>query len=550
MKDDKKTFKKTVRNYRKYMVLAMSLVMAMLIWGDFSQFNKVDSTIKTAVQVERRERTPEVSDKLLLNGELVAFCENVDIQTLKEDVSKELEKRLGYNYDEEVPLDIQKKVEKRGRILSKYELVQKASDMVYNSIDKFKKQAYLMKIGDDFVVALNTEEELKEALDYAKSKYLDADGATTISLVKDERNPLVLSPVLKLNRKVEEKNLVSSTRNGGNAEVADKIKQKQIVEAHFATDILVVKAHVYEDEIKDLTTAKQLITKENEKEKKYVVKSGDYPETIAKKNDMATEKLYQLNPGLKNRDKAIQVGEELTVMVPQPELSVAVTEVLVYEEPIEFGVSYEKDDNKLVGTEEVKFAGEAGVKKITVNIRKVNGKEVERKVAKEEVIKEPKNKIILKGSKPKPKPVPVKKKTKAKSVKRSSGGGRVTGRFSRPLSRYVVTSPFGARRRYGYHKGIDLAAPIGTPVKAADGGVVISAGRRRSFGKLVTIDHGNGLISMYAHNSSILVRVGQKVSKGQLIAKVGNTGRSTGPHLHFEVRVYGRSVNPSRYVRF
>ncbi len=98
-----------------------------------------------------------------------------------------------------------------------------------------------------------------------------------------------------------------------------------------------------------------------------------------------------------------------------------------------------------------------------------------------------------------------------------------------------------------FHTGLDIPAPKGTPVTSFDDGTVIYSGVQGSYGNTVMINHGNGVVTLYAHNSSLNVSVGQKVKKGQVIAKVGSTGRSTGPHSHFEVRVNGQHTNPLSY---
>lgn len=135
------------------------------------------------------------------------------------------------------------------------------------------------------------------------------------------------------------------------------------------------------------------------------------------------------------------------------------------------------------------------------------------------------------------------------STSRSTTSAKNLGiSFVRPTSG-VVTSRFGAR--WGRtHTGIDIGAPTGTPIKAAAGGTVIFSGWKGTLGKLVVVSHGNGVQTYYAHCSSLLVSSGQIVSAGQLIAKMGNTGRSTGPHLHFEIRSNGYAINPQSYIGF
>lgn len=116
-----------------------------------------------------------------------------------------------------------------------------------------------------------------------------------------------------------------------------------------------------------------------------------------------------------------------------------------------------------------------------------------------------------------------------------------------------ITDEFGYRkdpftRRTKYHGGIDIGADSGTSIKAAASGKVILAERTSGYGRAVKIDHGRGIITLYGHASKLLVKEGQTVKKGDVIAKVGSSGRSTGPHLHFEVLLYGTPVNPIQYL--
>lgn len=122
-----------------------------------------------------------------------------------------------------------------------------------------------------------------------------------------------------------------------------------------------------------------------------------------------------------------------------------------------------------------------------------------------------------------------------------------------PVNYPYLSSSFGWRRnpvtgRHAMHEGLDFAAPKGTPIHASSGGVVTEARYRPGYGKLVEISHGNGLVTRYAHASSIKVKTGDLVEKGQLIARVGSTGRSTGSHLHFEVRMAGHPLDPTLFL--
>jgi murein DD-endopeptidase MepM/ murein hydrolase activator NlpD len=122
-----------------------------------------------------------------------------------------------------------------------------------------------------------------------------------------------------------------------------------------------------------------------------------------------------------------------------------------------------------------------------------------------------------------------------------------------PVRDRPVVSSFGNRldpftRKRAFHSGIDYPAPTGTPIYASAGGRVIFAGYRPQYGRTVEIDHGGGLVTRYAHASAILVKVGQVVMPEQQIARVGSTGRSTGPHLHFEILRGGRFVDPKVYI--
>ena len=147
-------------------------------------------------------------------------------------------------------------------------------------------------------------------------------------------------------------------------------------------------------------------------------------------------------------------------------------------------------------------------------------------------------------------------KQQATSSSTSSGASSnaVVTSGSWPVPGYSrISSPYGYRIHpvtgaSSIHTGIDIPAPTGTPVTAYDSGTVIYSGVQGTYGNTVMIRHNDGKVTLYAHNSALNVSVGQTVQKGQVVAKIGSTGRSTGPHLHFEIRVNGSHTNPMNYL--
>ncbi len=123
-----------------------------------------------------------------------------------------------------------------------------------------------------------------------------------------------------------------------------------------------------------------------------------------------------------------------------------------------------------------------------------------------------------------------------------------------PMSKGSITSRFGVRtdpfrRRPAMHSGIDFRSPSGQPARATAGGKVISAGYNRGYGYMVEIDHGGGITTRFAHLSKIIAKKGQSVAKGDVVGNTGSTGRSTGPHLHYEIRVNGKAIDPMTFIR-
>jgi len=259
----------------------------------------------------------------------------------------------------------------------------------------------------------------------------------------------------------------------------------------------------------------------------YTVQSGDTVSGIAYKYDTSVSAIEAANPDLVA--EKIKIGDEITVSASIPTLSVKETVVEEYTRAVGYETVKETTDDLYTTQSRVKRAGVNGEAAVTAEVVYVNGQEEERTVLEWINISEPVDEIIEVGTKKPPKKA-------------------ATGSFMRPANGYI-SSRYGYRRSMGdFHTGVDFAGPTGTPIYASDGGKVTYAGWKGNYGYCVFIDHGNGYTTVYAHCSKLLVKVGQSVAKGETIAKVGSTGRSTGPHLHFEVRVNGKHQNPLNYI--
>lgn len=284
--------------------------------------------------------------------------------------------------------------------------------------------------------------------------------------------------------------------------------------------------YVTEDHLSDSQKVYEDLTKTKEEGLVYTIVSGDNLWVIAEKNDMTVQELLAVNPEI-TEQTVLQIDQELNVKIDKPEVSVRIVEEFKKEEEFMPEPIVTEDADKYVTYHKQISPGKKGKKEITINNIYMDGL-LQETINKEiEVIDKGESEKIVVGT----------KKLPAKAA---------TGKFRSPASGRV-TSPFG--QRWGkMHQGIDIANSHGTSLYAADGGTVKSAGKQGAYGNLVIIDHGNGFQTYYGHASKILVKPGQKVAKGEKIALMGSTGRSTGNHVHFEIRKDGVPKNPANYI--
>lgn len=257
----------------------------------------------------------------------------------------------------------------------------------------------------------------------------------------------------------------------------------------------------------------------------YTVDEDDTMTSIARSHGMYLSDLLAMNPEVV--PERMPPGLEILIEAAKPRLSVEVTKLVSYTEEIPYDTIRQKDNTLAEDTVEVVQEGVAGQEEIQSRVVLINGVEESEEILSRTVLSEATDKIISVGTK-------------------VTGVG--SGKLRNPVPGAPVTS--GYKYRWGrMHKGIDLGVSIGTPVHAADSGkVIVSTYSQSGYGYYIIIDHGNGMKTLYGHNSKLVANVGDTVSQGQVIAYSGNTGRSTGPHCHFEVMINNANVDPANYI--
>lgn len=280
--------------------------------------------------------------------------------------------------------------------------------------------------------------------------------------------------------------------------------------------------------LKELKDGKREITE-------YTAQANDSWWLIARKNNLKTKEVLDENPGM-TEDSKINLGQRINLPTMGPYLTVMSKGTLTCTEIIAFDVLTKTDANLASGKTVVEEQGSDGLKLVTYSYLQKNGKDISKQIIEEKVTKAPVTQVIVKG----PTSTPV---TVAYSVSR--GSVSISG-IDWPL-KGPMNSYYGSR--WGsFHTGLDIGGDTGEPYKAAASGKIVTAGGSGGYGNMILIDHGNGVMTRYAHSSKLLVSEGQQVGKGETIGLVGNTGRSTGPHLHFEVILNGDTVNPLSYL--
>lgn len=422
-------------------------------------------------------------------------------------------------------------------------------DVLKNIIDVLLKEghvglnpAYTVKVGSN-TMNLATLDDVKAVLQGAVAVY-DENNEFTVSLKQDtsrELNNLTAEIVPKEEAQQESEEVIARTAGIETSfeEAFEEATVEQVgddfedfdyglLEIAYGNSIEIVDAYLSEDNIVSAEEGIEIITSKQDKNTVYEVQQGDTLSGISMKTDIPMEKIIALNDSLEDEKSMIRVGQELFVLNPEPPLSVVRVEQEYVEEDYDEDIIYIDNDEWYTNEQVTRQQPSAGHRRIVAQITYRNDKEVSREVLKEEVVLKAVPKIVERGTKTPP-------------------------TYIKPISGGRLSSTFGGRKAptkgaSSNHQGVDWAIAQGSAVYASSGGTVTKAGWAKGYGYVVYIQHPDGKETRYGHLSKVLCSPGQKVKQGEKIALSGNSGVSTGPHLHFEIRINGAAVNPLKYV--
>ena len=478
-----------------------------------------------------------------IDGIFVGYvAENVDvkeaIRKARRELAAESEKRLCMDYEWSV------KTEKKPFVhLEKKEaLEEQLKNVLAEKTIESRERAYTVAIGS-YRGNFTTIDEVTDFLNQVRKKADEEDAYTVTYQSLEGQIDGILTADLKQKESEDDlakegeketqdiQDIQASSLAGVSLESATQLLdavtsdaadfyETGVLDMAFVENVEVYENYVQPDAFTNPGDAAAEVTKEKESNKIYVVESGDCLSVIALDHDTKVTDIMALN-GLENAD-ALREGQELIIAVPEPDLKIRLTVGEVYEEDYEEEPVIMENDSWYTNQEEVLEEGVAGHRERNDIVVYENGAEVSRELAHQKIMTAAKAAVVERGT-------------------------IVPPTYIKPLAGGRFTSGFG--RRWGrMHKGVDSACPIGTTVYASCAGTVIQASYNGGYGNNVVISHADGRLTRYAHNSKLLVKVGQKVEQGEPIALSGSTGRSTGPHVHFEIYIGGAAVNPLKYI--
>lgn len=476
-----------------------------------------------------------------VDGTFVGYvAENVDVKDVilqaRRKLAEESASRLCMDYEWSV------KTEKKPfvRLEKKETLEEQLKKILAEKTIESRERAYTVAIGS-YRGNFKTLDEVSDFLNQVRKK-TDEDNAYTVAYqtLEGQIGGILTADLKKAENEddpvetgeKETQDMQASSLAGVSLESATQLLdavtsdaadfyETGVLDMAFVENIEVYENYVQSDAFTTADDAAAEVTKEKESNKIYVVESGDCLSVIAMDHDTTVSSIVALN-GLDSADAMIRDGQELIIAVPEPDLQLRVTKGEVYEEDYMEEPIIIDNDSWYTTKEVVQQEGTTGHRERNDVVVYENGVETSREMIHQNVMVASQAAVIERGT-------------------------IIPPTYIKPISGGRYTSGFG--RRWGrMHKGVDWACPIGTTVYASCAGTVISASYNGGYGNNVVISHADGRLTRYAHNSKLLVKAGQHVEQGEPIALSGSTGRSTGPHVHFEIYINGSAVDPLKYI--
>ncbi|GGF95485.1 metalloendopeptidase [Paenibacillus albidus] len=361
---------------------------------------------------------------------------------------------------------------------------------------------------------------------YAVGVKLMVDGKA-VGIVKDQETASAVLQGVKehyLPETAASKGAILKQTAASRTAAVSQTAAEPVASAKIREEVTVVPVQADPNKVLNLEEAVKVLTEGKEAPLVYAVQEGDTISGIAKRFEITQAEIFAHNPGVK--ELTLQIGDELQLTVPQPDLTVVTVEQVSEEVVTEPEVEVRTSNLLEAGKSKVVRPGQTGLKQMQYQLTKENGVVVKEEWLGQTVIQASLPEVVYRGTKV---------------------VGEGTGRFAWPVTGATTTSSFG--ERWGRsHKGVDLVSGNRT-IMASDAGTITFAGVMSGYGNVVIMDHRNGYETYYGHLNSISVSVGQRLEQGGKIGVMGNTGRSTGTHLHFEIRKNGTALNPMKFLQ-
>ncbi len=520
---------KALKRYAAMSVIkTMSIIAVVLMFG--YPLLELDRNIQNAIQLETSYY--EVS----LNGELLgAVAEKEEAQEALKAARHEVVKAAGGLVYMEPVLGFTEKVSIFEARMTKEEIQESMVMGLYKIAEYPRQMAYAVKV-DEHILYLKGEQEVLSLLEGVKNR-IDLEHEFTVELVENSSAPdsALITNIIKPEMGPSGSTVVFASQDDISLAAAEVPVRRELMPAastmgvgmdgvfsiEFEQNVEIVEAFVPSKQLTTVQDALDFLTKDKEENQIYEVVSGDCMSIIAEKNEMSLSRLFELNDKVSD-DSILQIGQELIITIPEPELSVLAKEERTYEEDYQAPTEYIENDDWYTTEQVVRQDGTIGHHEVVAIISTRNGKEVERELIYETVMLESQPKVVERGTKTPP------------TYVWPTYGGRITSYYGPRWGRM--------------HEGIDFGVSTGSTVVASSAGRVTSAGWNGGYGYCIVIQHPDGTQTLYAHLSKVLVSYGEYVDQGEKIALSGNTGNSTGPHLHFEIIVGGSPRNPLNYL--